>query len=49
MEEFDYADPNEKPDARWRERAKRERMLTRVAQDAERALEAVEQAEEAVG
>jgi hypothetical protein len=43
--EFDYARPNEKPDARWRERAERERMLTRVAQDAERALEAVERAE----
>ena len=43
--EFDYSRPNEKPDARWRERAERERMLTRVAQDAERALEAVEQAE----
>ena len=43
--EFDYAEPNEKPDARWRERAERERMLTRVAQDAERALTAVEQAE----
>src|SRR5215210_4061910 len=52
--EFDYARPNEKPDCRWRERAERERMLTRVAQDAERALQAVEQAdgllaEEAVG
>jgi hypothetical protein len=43
--EFDYAKPNEKPDARWRERAERERMLTRIARDAERALEAVEQAE----
>ena len=43
--EFDYAEPNEKPDARWRERAERERMLTRVAQDAERALGAVERAE----
>src|SRR5206468_4275237 len=44
--ESDYARPNEKPDARWRERAERERMLTRVAQDAERALEAVERAED---
>ena len=35
----------EKPDCRWREKAERERMLTRVAQDAERALEAVEQAD----
>jgi hypothetical protein len=43
--EFDYTRPNEKPDARWRERAERERMLTRVAQDAERALTAVEHAE----
>ncbi len=43
--EFDYSRPSEKPDCRWRERAERERMLTRVAQDAERALAAVEQAE----
>jgi hypothetical protein len=43
--EFDYADPNEKPDCRWREKAERERMLTRVAQDGERALRAVEQAD----
>lgn len=43
--EFDYSRPNEKPDARWRVRAERERMLTRVAQDAERALQAVEQAD----
>ena len=43
--EFDYSRPNEKPDARWRVKAERERMLTRIAQDAERALEAVEQAE----
>jgi hypothetical protein len=41
--EFDYAKPGEKPDCRWREKTERERMLTRVAQDAERALEAVEQ------
>jgi transposase len=40
---FDYAKPQEKPDCRWRERAERERMLTRVAEDAERALRAVEQ------
>jgi hypothetical protein len=44
--EFDYARPNVKPDCRWREKAARERMLTRVAQDAERALRAVEQAAE---
>ena len=43
--EFDYGRPGEKPDCRWRERAERERMLTRVAQDAERALVAVEQSE----
>ena len=43
--EFDYARPAEKPDCRWREKAERERMLTRVAEDAERALQAVEQAD----
>ena len=43
--EFDYEKPVEKPDCRWRVKAERERMLTRVAQDAERALRAVEQAE----
>lgn len=43
--EFDYSRPNEKPDARWRVKAERERMLTGIAQDAERALVAVEQAE----
>ena len=43
--EFDYANPSEKPDCRWRIKRERERMLTRVAQDAERALRAVEQAE----
>jgi hypothetical protein len=42
---FDYERRGEKPDCRWREKAERERMLTRVAQDAERALEAVEQAD----
>jgi transposase-like protein DUF772/DDE family transposase len=44
--EFDYARPSEKPGCRWRERAERERMLTRVAEDAERALRAVERADE---
>jgi transposase len=44
--EFDYQRPAEKPDCRWREKAERERMLTRVAQDAERALRAVEQSED---
>ena len=43
--EFGYAKPAEKPDCRWRIKAERERMLTRVAQDAERALRAVEQAD----
>jgi transposase len=42
--EFDYEKPSEKPDCRWRIKAERERMLTRLAQDAERALQAVEQA-----
>src|SRR5215216_5781793 len=43
--EFDYQRPNEKPECRWREKAERERMLTRVAEDAERALQALEQAD----
>jgi transposase len=43
--EFDYERPSEKPDCRWRVKAERERMLTRVAQDAERAMRAVEQAD----
>jgi hypothetical protein len=43
--EFGYEKPGEKPDCRWREKAERERMLTRVAQDAERALEAIKQAD----
>ncbi len=47
--EFDYARPNDKPDCRWREKAARERMLTRVAQDAERALGAVEHADGLLG
>jgi len=42
---FDYQRPAEKPDCRWRVKAERERMLTRVAEDAERALRALEQAE----
>jgi transposase len=42
--EFDYARPGEKPDCQWRLKAERERMLTRVAQDAQRALLAVQQA-----
>jgi hypothetical protein len=43
--EFDYSRPAEKPDCQWRLKAERERMLTRVAQDAQRALLAVEQAD----
>src|SRR5215211_3473104 len=39
---FDYQRPAEKPDCRWRVKAERERMLTRVAEDAERALRALE-------
>ena len=42
--EFDYAKPGEKPDCAWRIKAERERMLTRVAEDAERALSAIEAA-----
>jgi transposase len=44
--EFDYQQPSEKPDCRWRIKAERERMLTRVAQDAERALSAVQRVDE---
>jgi hypothetical protein len=44
--EFEYERPREKPDCRWRIKAERERMLTRVAEDAERALSAVERTEE---
>jgi hypothetical protein len=43
--EFDYARPGEKPECQWRVKAERERMLTRVAQDAQRALAAVERAD----
>jgi hypothetical protein len=43
--EFDYEKPGEKPECQWRLKAERERMLTRVAQDAQRALLAVEQAD----
>ena len=44
--EFDYAKPADKPDCRWREKSERERMLTRVAEDAERALQAVERSDD---
>ncbi len=47
--EFDYARPGEKPDCRWREKAERERMLVRVAEDAERALRAVERSDGLLG
>jgi hypothetical protein len=47
--EFDYTRPNDKPDCRWRQKAERERMLTRVAEDAERALRAVEQGDGLLG
>jgi transposase len=47
--EFDYEKPSEKPDCHWRIKGDRERMLTRVAQDAERALRAVEQADGLLG
>ena len=46
---FDYARPNDKPDCRWREKSERERMLTRVAQDAECALQAVERVDGLLG
>src|SRR4051794_208686 len=36
--EFDYQKPSDKPDCRWRQTPERERMLTQVAQDAERCL-----------
>lgn len=39
--EFDYARPAQKPDCDWRTKAVRERMLSRVAQDAERCLRAI--------
>ena len=39
---FDYARPRQKPDCEWRSKPAREALLTRVAQDAERALRAIE-------
>lgn len=44
--EFEYAKPRQKPDCDWRSKPAREALLTRVAQDAERALQAVERAPE---
>ncbi|MDP9433822.1 MAG: transposase [Actinomycetota bacterium] len=46
---FDYAQPQVKLECRWREKGERERMLTRVAEDAERALRAVEHADGLLG
>lgn len=46
---FDYARPGEKPDCRWREKQARERMLSRVAQDAQAALAAVDLADGLLG
>lgn len=43
--EFNYAKPGEKPDCQWRLKSERERMLTRVAEDAQRAMLAVAQAD----
>jgi len=43
---FDYAKPRQKPDCEWRSKPAREALLTRVAQDAERVLQAVEQVPE---
>ena len=40
--EFDYARPRQKPDCDWRSKPAREALLTRAAQDAERALRTVE-------
>jgi hypothetical protein len=39
---FDYAKPRQKPDCEWRWKPAREQLLTRVAEDAERALRAIE-------
>jgi transposase len=44
--EFDYARPRQKPDCEWRSKPAREALLTRVAQDAERALRALERVPE---
>jgi transposase len=42
---FDYVRPREKPECDWRSKPARERMLSEVATDAERALRAVEEAD----
>lgn len=41
--DFDYAKPRQKPDCDWRSKPAREALLTRVAQDGERVLRALEQ------
>jgi transposase len=45
---FDYQHPSRRPECDWRSRPERQAMLTRVAQDAERALRAVEQTPELI-
>src|SRR6266516_1111758 len=40
--EFDYRHPGQKPDCDWRSKPDREAMLSRVAEDAERALRVLE-------
>ena len=45
---FDYEQPGRRPECDWRSRPERDAMLTRVAQDAERALRAVEQTPELI-
>jgi transposase len=47
--EFDYERPRRKPECDWRSKQAREALLTRVAQDAERALRAVEAGPELAG
>lgn len=44
--EFNYKQPARRPECDWRSKPERQAMLTRVAQDAERALRAVEQTPE---
>ncbi len=46
---FGYARPRQKPECDWRSKPARERMLTEVATDAERALRAVEGEDELMG
>jgi transposase len=43
---FDYARPSEKPDGDWSDREARQALLSDVATDAERALQAVEREDE---